>query len=227
MKEDLYRLEFDKLELSGREIKVFAATNIDELLDHLINKGDDHEDVVDERIPYFVELWPSAIRLAELLLDTTIDVRGKEVLELGCGSGLAGIAAGMAGAESVLMTDYLPDAIGFAANMWKLNLPSEPKTGLLDWRAPDITTKFEIILAADVAYEERNFLPLISTFHELLAPDGRIFLTEPSRQIAKPFVSLLEENGFELSTESSPVFHQNHRHIIQFHQITKTSVEPV
>lgn len=223
MKDELYHLEYDVLELAGQKIKVFAATNIDELLDDLISKGEDHEDVQDERIPYFVELWPSAIRMAELILDGTIDVHGKQILELGCGSGLAGIAAGMSGAESVLFTDYLPDALEFASRMWRLNIPSDPLTHLLDWRTPDLSRQYELILAADVAYEQRNFAPLLHSFQTLLAPGGKIVLTEPSRRVAKPFVTLLEENGFDLTTHSAPVDYQNHRHMIQFHEIRKTS----
>src|SRR5512146_678227 len=62
----------------------------------------------DERLPYWAELWPSSIELARFFLREE-NIRGRTVLELGCGLGLAGIAAAAAGAN-VLFTDYEPDA---------------------------------------------------------------------------------------------------------------------
>lgn len=217
---DLYSLSHETLTLQGREIKILKATNIDELLDHLIQKGDDHEDVQDERIPYFADLWPSSIRLADYLLEHPEIVAGKSVLELGCGSGLSGLAAGLAGADKVLMTDYLPDALEFAAEMWRINLKHEAATDLLDWRNPDPSMKAEIILAADVAYESRNFQPLINTFTTLLPPEGIILLTEPSRLIAKDFIQKLTEAGFALSTSSSRFVYNKLESRINLHSIT-------
>lgn len=216
---DLYSLSHEVLKLQGHEINILKATNIDELLDHLINKGDDHEDVQDERIPYFADLWPSAIHLADYLLASPQIVAGKDVLEIGCGSGLSGVAAGLAGAHQVVMTDYLPDALEFAAEMWRINLKNEPVTNLLDWRNPDPMMKRKVILAADVAYESRNFSPLINTFKTLLDPDGVILLTEPSRLIAKDFIKMLTEAGFALSTSSSSVLYNKLESRINLHKI--------
>ncbi len=217
---DLYSLSHETLTLQGREIKILKATNIDELLDHLIEKGDDHEDVKDERIPYFAELWPSAIHLADYLLSNPEIVAGQAVLEIGSGSGLSGLAAGLAGASHVVMTDYLPDALDFAAEMWRINLDDEPTTALLDWRNRDPMMGRKVILAADVAYETRNFEPLIKTFKTLLPPDGLILLTEPSRLIAKDFIKMLTEAGFAFSSSSSPVVYNKLESKINLHRIT-------
>lgn len=217
---DLYSLSHEILRLQGREIKILKATNIDELLDHLIEKGEDHEDVQDERIPYFADLWPSAIHLADYLLAHPQIVAGTTVLEIGCGSGLSGLAAGLAGASEVIMTDYLPDALEFAAEMWRINLDNEPTTALLDWRNPDPSMKRSVILAADVAYEARNFKPLIKTFKALLPPDGIILLTEPSRHIAKDFIKMLTAEGFDLSTSQSSVVYNKLESRINLHKIT-------
>lgn len=217
---DLYSLSHEILKIQEREIKILKATNIDELLDHLIEKGEDHEDVQDERIPYFADLWPSAIHLADYLLANPQVVSGKTVLEIGCGSGLSGLAAGLAGASEVIMTDYLPDALEFAAEMWRINLDHEPSTALLDWRNPDPSMKRSVILAADVAYEARNFAPLIATFKTLLPPDGEILLTEPSRLIAKDFIQMLTRQGFTLSSSISSVVYNKLETKVKLHRIS-------
>jgi predicted nicotinamide N-methyase len=117
--------------LCNREIRLQEISNSDELFNRLIALGPDHEDVKDERTPYWAELWPSALALAQHILETNaIPVRAS-VLEIGCGLGLPGIAAGLTGA-SVIFTDYLQDALDFAQANWKLNNHSPATFTLLD-----------------------------------------------------------------------------------------------
>ena len=59
-----------RLELDGHSIELTVLTNLDALFDQLIAKGPDHQDVHDERIPYWSELWPSAIAMNRTLLYT-------------------------------------------------------------------------------------------------------------------------------------------------------------
>ena len=47
--------------------------------------------------PYWCRVWPSALMLAAALTQHPELVRGRRVLELGCGLGLCGIAAAKAG----------------------------------------------------------------------------------------------------------------------------------
>lgn len=53
-----------------------------------------------DRDPYWCEPWPSAIAMSEQLLRRPELVRGKRACELGCGLGLAGLAAAVAGAHA-------------------------------------------------------------------------------------------------------------------------------
>src|SRR5689334_12812754 len=49
------------------------------------------------RDPYWCEPWPSALAMAEQLLTRPGLVAGERVTEVGCGLGLAGLAAAVAG----------------------------------------------------------------------------------------------------------------------------------
>ena len=102
----------------------------------------------DERLPYWAELWTSAIALARALR-TNADLKGKSLLDLGCGLGLTGIAAAQAGAH-VTMTDYDDDALLFARWNLRSNLtPSElsrVEVRKLDWRQPEGLGRFDMIL---------------------------------------------------------------------------------
>lgn len=51
--------------VAGFSYKMAVASNLDELYNTLLAKDKNDEDVTDERIPYWAELWPSAIALGE------------------------------------------------------------------------------------------------------------------------------------------------------------------
>lgn len=193
-----YSLENHHFRLRGEEFILQVVGDTDRLLDELIAKGPEHEDVADERIPYWADLWHSAIALAEWVLEHPAVHSGSHVLELGCGLGMSGIAAGKKGAR-VLQTDYLPEALQMAELCWRLNLPNPPQTAILDWRNPEINFQADVLLAADVIYEERNGPPLLQAIKQLLPRDGVLLLTEPGRPIGQTFLDQLADEGLDIS----------------------------
>jgi len=61
----------------------------------------------DEFLPYWAELWPSAMALARVVARRPLT--GRRVIELGCGLGLPALAAAAAGGR-VLATDWAADS---------------------------------------------------------------------------------------------------------------------
>jgi len=188
-------LEDHTLWIAGESFHVRAVKDSAELLDHLLELDPHHPDLKDERLPYWAELWPSAIALAEFILSSSELGPEHQVLELGCGSGLAGLAAAKRGAQ-ITLTDYQQPALDLALANFKANQVPPPLRKCMDWRNPDQDLKADILLAADVAYEARFFDPLIHTFEALLNPGGTILLSEPHRELAIDFFELLEKSGF-------------------------------
>jgi predicted nicotinamide N-methyase len=206
-------------------IDLTVIENLDELFDALVNKGSDHPDVVDERIPYWADLWASAIGLSQYLVDNSSLVHNKKVLEIGCGLGLPAIVAGKLGAKETIATDYLPEALNFARLNWERNLPIDSaQFEQLDWR--NISEKYknapphalglinqykpDILLAADVAYEKRAFEPLLDAFEHLVKPDGIILIAEPNRYISKEFFEKLGQKGFDVKKTTCEVDRRGH-----------------
>ncbi|MBX7118846.1 MAG: methyltransferase domain-containing protein [Gemmatimonadaceae bacterium] len=150
--------------------------------DDLISEAEFAED---ERLPYWADLWPSAIVLAEHLETHPAAPRAAgtrpRALELGCGLGLVTIAATRAGYE-VLATDYYADATRFAARNALRNGVAEPATRMVDWRHfPDDLGTFDLVLAADVLYE-RPYAPLVAeAIRRTLAPGGRALVADQGR----------------------------------------------
>jgi len=139
----------------------------------------------DEFLPYWAELWPAARALA----DGLPDVRGLRVVELGCGLGLPSLSAAAKGA-TVTATDWSPDAIELLrenAARNSITLTAEVR----DWRAP-WDERFDLALAADILYEERNVEPVLERLGEL-APDALVALA--GRPYEDAFLRLAAASG--------------------------------
>jgi predicted nicotinamide N-methyase len=128
-------------------------------------------------MPYWAELWPSGLALARALPD---DVTGRAVIELGCGLGVPSLVAAARGAE-VTAIDWAPDALELLrGNASRNGIVLDGRVA--DWRAFEGT--FDLALAADVLYEERNVEPLLELLPRL-APE--VMLAEPGRPHAAGF----------------------------------------
>jgi predicted nicotinamide N-methyase len=198
-------LPLKNIELVFGQLKVSVAqiADPDKLFDQLLAKNADDENLADERIPYWAELWPSAIALSQFLAANPSLVKGKDVLEIGCGPALPSIVAAMSGGN-VEVTDYLPEALNLAQHNLQLNSITSARTSLLDWRNPG-NRKADVVLASDVAYESRSFEPLIKALRSLTRPGGRIILSEPNRKFSSIFFDTLKREGFTLSQQIIPV----------------------
>lgn len=124
---------------------------------------------------YWAFCWASGQWLARYLLDQPEIVRDKRVLDFGAGSGVAGIAAAIAGASQVTACDIDVDAITAS----RLNAQANRQEARLEY-AGDVfalTQHFEVVLAADVLYDRAN-LPLLDHLlklgDEVWVADSRI-----------------------------------------------------
>lgn len=154
----------------------------------------------DERLPYWADLWPSAIALARWLSGR--DLVGKRVLELGCGLGLPATVALSRGAE-VVVTDHYGAAMDFAVFNARENEGREPEAFMLDWRRPEIDGlgRFDLVIGADIIYEAHDAMALGDLVPKLLSPGGEAIFADPKRNTAMVFVHGMEEHGFRENVE--------------------------
>lgn len=183
--------------MGGVIYRVVHPASVDDLLDE---EDFEHE----ERLPYWAELWPSAVALARYLSHQ--DLSDTRAVELGCGVGLPTVVALDRGAR-VLATDHNEAALDFVAHNARANLGREPETALLDWFSPqlDCLGTFDLVLAADVLYERRNAPALADLVPRLLAPGGEVLFADPRRPPAPSFLEAMGARGFRASVEDSTV----------------------
>ena len=139
----------------------------------------------DERLPYWADVWPSSVVLAERLLGEQGE--GRTLLELGCGLGVVAVAAARAGFD-VTVSDYYDDALSFArVNLARLGHTAAAR--LLDWRAlPDDLPRYGVVAASDVLYERPYARLVAEVIARTLAPDGIALVADPGRVAAPEFV---------------------------------------
>jgi predicted nicotinamide N-methyase len=177
-------------------IRLFTPSDPDELLDYLESPeaaGQPH--LVD---PYWAKLWPAAPLLAQAVVRNP-SRRGTNVLELGCGSGLVGIAALAAGLD-VTFSDYVPMAVELAIENAARNGFRDVPGMILDWRsAGGGTERYELILASDVTYDRANLDPLLDVLDAKLSPRGQAWFGDAGRGPAADFLHLATKRRWSVS----------------------------
>ena len=185
-----------------RTFRLLTPADPDELLNHLVEPLDTSQPHLAD--PYWAKLWPAATYLAEAILRIPQSVNpkskiqnSKSCLELGCGSGLVGLAALAAGYE-VTFSDYVPQAVELALENAARNGLCGARGLVLDWRRP-ASLQFPFIVAADVTYDRTNLAPLLDTIERMLAPGGEAWLGDAGRGPAAEFLTLAADRGFAVS----------------------------
>jgi predicted nicotinamide N-methyase len=167
-----------QLEVADRTLTLLRPPSADELIDEIAFA---HE----EFLPYWAELWPSGVALAAHI--GALGLEGLRVVELGAGLGLPSLAAALRGAD-VLATDWAEDAVALLqANAARNHVPL--RTAVVRWDEPAQLLReapWDVVLAADVLYEQRNVEQLLVLLPQL---GGEILLAEPGRPFAKDFFS--------------------------------------
>jgi predicted nicotinamide N-methyase len=155
----------------------------------------------DEYVPYWAQLWTSARMLAKVIVrEDWSAYTGSELLEVGCGLGLAGIAALSRGLK-VTFSDLDETALHFAAANARLNGFHDFRTLPLDFRSPPEGVQYPVVIGSDLMYEERLVDPLVQVLGTVLAPGGVCLITDPDRTAARVFRWKLAEAGYDVEPE--------------------------
>ncbi|HEX7102940.1 MAG TPA: methyltransferase domain-containing protein [Nitrolancea sp.] len=211
---------------SGQALQLVQPVDFDALLEAAA--GDP-----EQNLPYWAEIWPSGIALADELVAQPDMVRGQRVLEIGSGIGVTASVALMVGAE-LTVADYSPESLLLCRYNALVNSGREPETLQINWRDPSDELRtlagsgFPVVLAADVLYESRDVEPLLDLVEWLVAPEGLLWLAEPGRNIAERFIEQATERGWRdtLSFHAGPWPDPRDTNVaVTVHQLRRGEVE--
>jgi predicted nicotinamide N-methyase len=162
-------------------------------------------------LPYWAELWDSAIGMAQFLVSarsSILNLRSSSVLDLGCGMGFTGMVAAALGARRIVLADLERDALLFA-RLNTLPYSRRVSTRQLNWQTDRVDARFELILGADVLYDRKQWDFLEPFWRNHLADGGAVLLGEPGRKSGDLFVDWVAERGWRLDRFDEPVVNRS------------------
>jgi predicted nicotinamide N-methyase len=217
-----------EVKVAGRSWQLERPSDLETLWQGIADDENTPEEFLqDERLPYWVELWPASLALADWLLRNKERIAGKKCLDLGCGLGLTALVAASLKAK-VLAMDYEEEALRFARLNTRLNNfadaalnggVSEPLWAVMDWRSPAVMAhSVDFIWGGDIMYERRFVTPVLDFLEHSIAADGLVWIAEPNRSVYDDFRAALFRRGW--------TFRKAHDSVVEpfFAQKTRVSV---
>jgi predicted nicotinamide N-methyase len=181
------------IDIRGTSYRFWCPPDVDALIDEAAFERD-------ERIPYWANVWESAVVLAEDL--ALLDGTGRRFLELGCGLGLPAVVAARRGFAATA-SDYEEAALEGVRYNADRNGAEGLVVRLVDWRQlpPDLG-EFDLVAAADVLYEKHHAVALAGVITRTLAAAGVALVADPGRARAAEFEPAARAAG--LAVEKQP-----------------------
>jgi predicted nicotinamide N-methyase len=180
------------LDAPGGALTVFESGDVDADLNAAIDSGGP--------TPYGRVTWPSALVVARAL--AALPLRGRRVMELGCGTGVCALVAARAGAD-VTATDVDDFALAAvrraAALVWQLRAVPFDVAGA----APLPPT--DVLVAADLLYEEALCAATARRVIEARRTGAVAVVGCPGRVFRGRFVGLLADAGLAAAFDADGV----------------------
>jgi predicted nicotinamide N-methyase len=196
-----YELETRTERIHGIPLEIECLADLDRTIDELFKvlEKTGEASLLEDLCPYFGTVWPSARALAAVLAELGPALKGRKVLELGCGLAIPSLIAAKLGAE-VTATDFHPEVPIFLRRNLALNGIAELEYVRVDWRSefPDLG-HFDYVVGSDVLYERNHSANLMTVIARYLHEEGKALIADPARPYLQSFVDGMKEGGFACS----------------------------
>lgn len=202
-----YELKRYVEQIGAVSIEIETLADLDKTIDQLcagIDEKDAEKVFVQDLCPYFGVVWPAARAVSEHVSRMGGWLKGKRVLEVGCGLGLPSLVAAKLGAH-VTATDFHPDVPKFLKRNCELNGVSIDYREL-DWRAENSGLgTFDFVVGSDILYEASHPKDVAKALAAHCKRESHILLGDPGRVYLQAAVKAIEEAGFRSDTFISEV----------------------
>lgn len=179
--------------VAGRPWKIATASDPDGMLVDACKRQDAGEKGVID--PFWATVWRAAAGLDQFL--DRYSLSGQRVLEVGCGTGRAGLAAALRGAH-VTLTDGVSDPL-LLVQLTTAMVEPRCTVRRLRFGLDRLTSEapFPLILGSDVTYLRELWPVLDQCLRDHLALDGEVLLSDPYRLIANEFRDWIRNRGWD------------------------------
>lgn len=186
-------LQLEERSIAGRQFQLWLPEEPEAVLEMSIS---------DQRTnPYWGIIWPAAERMAEFLLThrTILQQPARNTaLELGCGTGLVGLAA-LALGFHVTFNDLVRVSVDLAARNAQQNGFQDFDRSDFNWNDPP-AKHFDLVIGSDLLYEKESHEALLKTLMATTHQDSEILIADMGRNNAIDFVSQLNQRDWVLKT---------------------------
>ena len=155
---------------------------------------------------YWDRIWPSEVALSEYLIERFFpqELKGKNVLEIGCGVGLAGVVAAKLGATTTF-SDMVPVTLEGVKETCQLNQITRFDTCTLDWFAPsNLKNTYDMVIGSEVFFDDKNMPGISHVLQQALNSEGQGIFCDPNR-LGLSSIECHFKDNFSFSLEEVPL----------------------
>ena len=176
-----YDTEIVALTIGGRPFRFHVPRTIDRFID---------PDDPLRNFPLWSKIWEASLLLGHKMAARTV-TPGEQLIELGAGLGVAGVAAAAFG-HDITITEYNDHALAFLEANLLENQCRSARVCRLDWHSPELQESFDVILGSELIYKESDFMIMRTLFRKVLKPGGEVLLAGEMRQTNKAFLDCMQ-----------------------------------
>jgi len=160
-----YDVVFEPVRIGEMSLDILQIADMESYIDRLAEKSGEQVE-----LPFWAKIWPASVLLGYYLCSLPAQ-KPLDMLELGAGVGVCGLAAAAMG-HNVLITDNHPDALLFARiNILRNNLQEKAAVQAVDFTADRLQRRFDCILGAEILYLEDTYPQLLNFLQQHLGID--------------------------------------------------------
>jgi predicted nicotinamide N-methyase len=191
-----YEVKFETVSGTGNDIRLRSLLDRQQYDDP---SGEaERAGISSSQWPLFGLLWPSGRVLADAML--TFELKGRRILELGCGLGLASLVLHRRGAD-ITASDCHPLAAAFLLENLRLNTLPAMKYEVGNWsRANPRLGAFDLIIGSDLLYDREQPGALSDFVSVHSAASVEVVIADPDRGNQGNFTRKMDRLGY-LHTE--------------------------
>lgn len=167
------------------DFKIKCIDDLNRAIDELFDTSTDLTN--EENVPYYGNLWPAGLALADHMARIGEWLNGKRVIELGCGLALPSLVCAKLGAD-VVAQDIHPDVTPTLLENSKNNLIETGKIKIETFLFQKISLEFlkklgvfDFVIASDILYENNQPENVAKIATTLCGRTGHIILIDPAR----------------------------------------------